>query len=53
MQLVALLVTCGRSLPPAMLVGAIMGLLAGLKATNAVFVFACSCLVGLAGFAPA
>lgn len=38
MQLVALLVTCGRSLPPAMLVGAIMGLLAGLKATNAVFV---------------
>lgn len=38
MQLVALLVAHGRSLPPPILVGAIMGLLAGLKATNAVFV---------------
>lgn len=38
MQLGALLVAYGRSLPPPMLVGALMGLLAGLKATNAVYV---------------
>ena len=37
MQLAALLVASGRSLPPPMLTGAFMGLLAGLKATNAVF----------------
>lgn len=39
LQLAALLVASGRSLPPAMVVGAMLGLLAGLKVTNAVFVF--------------
>ena len=37
LQLAALLVANGRGLPPAMLVGALMGLLAGLKATNVVY----------------
>lgn len=38
-QFAALLVTSGRTLPPAALVGALLGLLASLKAPNAIFVF--------------
>lgn len=34
----ALLVSCGQRLPPALPVGVVLGLLAGLKASNAVFV---------------
>lgn len=37
LQLAALLAASGRSLPPALLVGALMGLLAGLKASNVVY----------------
>ncbi len=38
-QLAALLVTSGRTLPPVVLVGALLGLLAALKAPNAIFAF--------------
>ncbi len=37
LQLAALLVTCQRALPPAIVMGAFLGLLAGLKATNAIY----------------
>ncbi|MEF9977097.1 MAG: hypothetical protein RR834_01175 [Thermomonas sp.] len=50
LQLAALLAASGRSLPPAMLVGSLLGLLAGLKVTNAVFVFPAIAWLGWQAF---
>lgn len=50
LQLAAVLAASGRSLPPAMLVGSLLGLLAGLKVTNAVFVFPAVAWLGWQAF---